>query len=816
MSDIALNALENAKSRREAARHSPRVTPEEFFARVAELAGQDSAACRRLANLGDLIPAVTKRDQAFILRAKGAGERAIGSWQSAADAFLAAGDLLKGKDRWVFSLGAIDSLARAGRLIQGVEYGRRAINGLRKDKPLAARARLNVANALVWADRYREALSEYERAARDLPAEAIFEQAIAHLGASTAGLLVADVQPARQKAEEALRLFEQIGMHHHANLARINIAQANFHLGYADDAVMLLLEIAPKMQDSPPERARIQEFLGDCYVRLNLKEEAESAYRAALAIPAIRSMPLNQANCLYGLAALADDRKLFRRAAKSYARAQNRPWELAAVGRADPKQSSGAIAELRGMKARFLEEDLAIWAAERQGRAIPKSTSYAAHQWRLAWLQARREPTAQSYRKVFDLILRDREAIRTPSAALRFFDDRGQAVNEYLDLLLAEEKIDEAVDVVTRSRSVALIDEILAARRETLPSEVVRHLDALQLELSDNSYPGSRLRLSAARPSSRAWVESSWRKARIEPRVERSQKPTGDIWIDTGHLHHIAGARARKLGLNQQELSRQLDWLEFALFEPMVSPANPEGAETQIAELKSLIGVPGDAVCPDGVLWRVPWTLLSDREIVLLLNPADPIPCLDLEKPKVAIWVAESPDLPHLAEEVRQIQAIYPTAQILNSRAQIRDQKPQEYDLIHVAGHARINRSAPGFSYIDFPDGPLFAAEIARSGTRTRLAVVAACQSGVSTCHQTYEPEGLVRAFLACGAQAAIGSLWPLDDEFTPHFMRALYLKLSQGHSLIEAMAHARHHGRARFPHPYYWGALALFGGYES
>lgn len=819
-----LAAFESASTRRQAERILGTVDiSEALFFRVASLSGQDPRACIRLARRADWLPT---SHLGYVYRAKAVGARAAGKWQLAADFFFQAANHCKGNDKWAFSIGAIDSLARAGKPVDAVEYGQKAIRGIKNDDHLKARARLNVANALVWQDRNSEAAQEYAKALILLPDNATLEQASASLGLSTAALLGDDPLAARSAAEKAAELFDAEEMTYHANLARLNMAQADLQLGRPDDAVRQFLELMPAFDDSPPDVVRIQEFLGDCYLRLNLANEAESAYRSALRPGAIEDMPLNSANCRFGLARLLErkspkeSKRLYRLAARSYGQIGNRPWELAASGRAVPSGISRAVKELTALKARYLTEDLAIWGAEAGVLAIPAKPKSPPLEWRHALLIARRKPTRASYNKVFELIERDRQAIRTPSAALRFYDDRGAAVNEYLELLIDAGDVAGAIDVITRSRSAALIDEIVASRGQQLSPRALNELSLLRYAYGAEQAPGSRLRNDLHAVTPRQWTEYTWDLRQATEAIREPRKAAdGDVWLDTGErMYRLRNETSARMPFATKELAKKLDWLEFYLFEPMIDPrADWKCPGETIDELASAIGRPQATVCPDGVLWRAPWTLLSEGEVTLVLNPADEAADVRLpESPRLAVWAAYAADLPSIDEEIEAVRSAFPNAEILTTRDEVRASYGQAYDLIHVAGHARINPDSPALSYIDFSDGALHATEIARSGLRVRLAIVAACRSGMALSHQRFEPEGIVRSFLACGAEAAVGSLWPLDDGFTASFMRALYPQLAYRETLLTAMSIARRHGREHYPHPYYWGSLATFGGYRN
>ncbi|MEQ1932825.1 MAG: CHAT domain-containing protein [Fimbriimonadaceae bacterium] len=808
-----------------------------FFARVVELSGQQPAACIRLAKRYDLL-----ENRAYGLRAKAVGERAQGKWSQAADSFLAAGEQCTGSDCYIFSLGAIDSLARGGKPAQAVSYGTQAIAALESagDLAMAARAHINVGNALAWQDLNSEAAMHYRAALEFLPEDALAERAMARLGLSTSELYSGNAEVARREAGQARIEFANLDLGYHAALARLNEAQANTMLGHADQAVVELLEVREELRDSAPDQQRISEFLGDAYLRLNLMEEAQSSFTAALAHRNRSEMPLNVANSHFGLGRAIAGRepitaaRHFRYAARAYRRAENPVWEAAASAhdswlrrdRGAAQRMQTAIHELRKHNAEFLAEEAETFAAEVGWVPLGTLPHSRLLQWRYHWLKAQQsEDKLPNYRRTFECIERDRLLVRSPAAAIHFLDDRGAAISEYLELLLTEptaEFIAEAIAVLSRTRSVALIEEILTARANQLPIDAIEELDSLRTQLADDSAPGARFQATQTKPIvSREWTEKTWRM--LEGTSEQSAPAPHDseVWIETGkQIYQLVDGQVRTLPVSSADLKASLNWLEFLLFEPMINRvASFAKLEELIAVLRDRVSSIGGPICPDGAMWRIPWTLLTPDEPILQLNPTFGANAGAIKfetKPTVTIWIGNASDIPELETEIAAIREVFPDVCVLRSREGVRQSYDTHSDIIHVMGHARINHNSPMFSYLQFPDGPLYATEIAKSGISTHLAVVAACQTGTMRADRAYEPEGIVRSFLACGAAAAVGSLWPLDDEFSALFMKYFYTSLGNGQSLLESMRVARAAGKQLMPHPYFWGSMALFGGYTT
>jgi CHAT domain-containing protein len=98
-------------------------------------------------------------------------------------------------------------------------------------------------------------------------------------------------------------------------------------------------------------------------------------------------------------------------------------------------------------------------------------------------------------------------------------------------------------------------------------------------------------------------------------------------------------------------------------------------------------------------------------------------------------------------------------------------------------------------------------------------AVLSACNTGVGEVKAGEGVFGLRRAFQVAGVRTVIMSLWPVDDQATRVWMRALYQnrlqkRLSTADAVREASLSALRQRRARgeSTHPFYWAAFVAAG----
>ena len=112
----------------------------------------------------------------------------------------------------------------------------------------------------------------------------------------------------------------------------------------------------------------------------------------------------------------------------------------------------------------------------------------------------------------------------------------------------------------------------------------------------------------------------------------------------------------------------------------------------------------------------------------------------------------------------------------------------------------------------------LYAREIMRHPIDARLVTIAACYGGGT---RSYAGEGLVGlswAFLRAGAHNVIGALWEVSDASAPKLMDSLYQGLQDGMTPSAALRAAKLkllHGTGtdggEFRRPFYWGSFQLY-----
>jgi CHAT domain-containing protein len=195
-------------------------------------------------------------------------------------------------------------------------------------------------------------------------------------------------------------------------------------------------------------------------------------------------------------------------------------------------------------------------------------------------------------------------------------------------------------------------------------------------------------------------------------------------------------------------------------------------------------------------------------------------------------------DLPSAANEAVRIADYYAERSVFVNDKAVKTailQGLKDSDVVHLALHYVPHPRSPMLSQIPLAtvgagskgareDSAVLAAyEIYNLNmTRTRLIVLAACQTRVETWFNGEGPVGLSRVFLAAGIPLTVASLWPVEDsrattELMINFHRA---RKSEGLSTVESLRAAKIRllkgPEKKYQHPFYWAPFTVTGGYSE
>lgn len=848
---------------------------EAYFQKIASLLGSNPQAAAHAASLWRAVREAGD-EPAYALRAKAVGERLMGQWGKSAKSFVAAGRLATDPvNRLAFKIGAVDSLARAGQVESAVRLGKLLRKGLNEigETTLAARTSLNIGNALLWQDRHKEARFYLSEAIDPLTEAGMgVEAASARLGLSTSLLFAGNTRKALHEAEDALREFDNLEMPFHAAIAQVNIAHARILGGEPDTAIDVLLQVEPKLAESSIDGANVREYLGDAYLRLNLWEEAVDSFARSLRAPT-RLPKANRANCHFGIGiakAASGDRAgantnliragrlflelgLYAWASSTFSkraeleRSAGRHLEAAVLSRQALNLADRTRSAYHRLEALIVAARLAIDSGDspdkllRSAKALQRRNGFRGHHWKLQALEAfsaRGAERLRLLRRAYRSILQDRARTTSITSRMSFLRDKEEVLRELMRVLLAEpsrSRVREAIGIVENTRAIALLDEIATAsailtdRQRKALEELRTDIAAAEPEtMTGAPIRGSRTAGDGALHLRSRWIETS-RGLDTAVRCISNRAPSGAsvIFVETDNRYFaLTGSQAVPLSLRPDDVTRDLPWLDYEILAPLTgAPLGETHALDRVARtaLRDWGQTWPTNLCLTGALWNLPWPVLFDAASI----DAEPVYCLHpsahiagasymglRDKPAV-LWINREAGLPMTTSEEALLLDHFPQLRVIDSADEARKSlDASDIGLLHVAAHARHNSENQMFSYVQFADGRVYATEIARSPLRCNLVVLSACESAKLSAQYAAEPAGLVRAFLARGCDAAIGSQWLLDDEAAAVMSTSFYHALLQGAGIKESLREARRKVKAWKPHVYYWGAFALFAGY--
>ena len=137
--------------------------------------------------------------------------------------------------------------------------------------------------------------------------------------------------------------------------------------------------------------------------------------------------------------------------------------------------------------------------------------------------------------------------------------------------------------------------------------------------------------------------------------------------------------------------------------------------------------------------------------------------------------------------------------------------------ILHIGGHASIDRRYFENSHISFSDGILKPQDIGLIKQKPSLIVINACNSSLGKIYQGEGIDGFTRYARASGIKSTLVNLWEVDDKASSKILAYFYSQLSEGKNTVSSLKTAklnyltssRNSDQAS---PYYWAAHKLTG----
>jgi CHAT domain-containing protein len=209
----------------------------------------------------------------------------------------------------------------------------------------------------------------------------------------------------------------------------------------------------------------------------------------------------------------------------------------------------------------------------------------------------------------------------------------------------------------------------------------------------------------------------------------------------------------------------------------------------------------------------------DDRPSILLVG--DPVMPNEVTAQAAAYPGQSFRPLPGAGREVAEIASIasswHPVslAREHATRNALLTQPLGEFRAIHFATHALLDVHDPQLSALVL-SGPssLTLRDVMNLQLNTDAVVLGACEGSLGKQYRGQLSLGLSEAFLFAGAHNVVGSLWPVSDAATAHYMRAFYQHYVRGGTSAAAVRAAALSMMKdpRCQHPFYWAAFVNLG----
>ena len=176
----------------------------------------------------------------------------------------------------------------------------------------------------------------------------------------------------------------------------------------------------------------------------------------------------------------------------------------------------------------------------------------------------------------------------------------------------------------------------------------------------------------------------------------------------------------------------------------------------------------------------------------------------------------DAPDLSWIRQEVDEFCEAFPDAICLEGASATRLEIARVVagsEIVHFACHGVFRPDNPFYSSLRLHDGPLMVRDCRDLDLRAcRLAVLSACETGISKITDGEEALGLIRGFLSAGAANLVLSHWVVEDSATRRIMKRFYQLLNEGRSPSSALRGSQLELLEDFPHPFFWAPFYSVG----
>jgi CHAT domain-containing protein/Tfp pilus assembly protein PilF len=636
----------------------------------------------------------------------------------------------------------------------------------------------------------------------------------------------------------------ELGAGSHALAATLNLGLAYMTLGDREKAKELVTEGERLAAGSSSADAKVSVlmFWGDFYAGDEEPERAVAYFRKALELYQANPSAPQASVCLELLAEaelnggdVADAADHFHQAfAPRFQRHTNYEREDLFLGRL-------AAARHKDKEAVSILYPIVVRETVLRSTRMSAGLELA----RIFERQGRYREAEQRYRTALGLFETTRKEVVHEESALSLAVLVRPIYEGYIDLLVRQGRIKDALAVADSSRAQTLAHGLgVAAEKFSFrhtgwnPRQIAKKADATLLFYSLGKHRSylwviDEHRIKLVRLQAAAEVGA--RVDRFRKVLERRQDPlqaNSSYWQDGRALYdQLVAPAARRIKPNGRVMIFADGALSQLNFETLLAPGPPPG-RTQAG---SRTTVPAQGM-GNAHFW-IEDAVLASAPSLSLLAAAKPDGGAQGKLLLVGDAVSPSSEYPPLAlagMEMNLVQRHFSAERrtVLNhdraTPAAYLGSSPAQFAYLHFVAHGTASTTAPlesaiilsrdggGSTYQQSPF-KLYARDIVRHPVDARLVTISACYGSGA---RTYTGEGLVGlawAFLRAGAHNVIGALWEVSDESTPRLMDGLYTGLDAGLDPATALRKSKLallHSNSSYRAPFFWAGFQLYTGH--
>jgi CHAT domain-containing protein/tetratricopeptide (TPR) repeat protein len=420
------------------------------------------------------------------------------------------------------------------------------------------------------------------------------------------------------------------------------------------------------------------------------------------------------------------------------------------------------------------------------------------------------------FRRSIGTIETARASVQSESLRLSFLSSAIEFYGDYIDFLVAQGRVNDALEVAELGRAHTLVASSDSAPgsfalpiKGFRPMETARRLHTIFLSY----WLGNRKSYLWLVTPTQTKIFTLPPQAQLDPLVQ-------------AYRREMAGPLDP---LSSQSQSGQ------KLYDALIAPAKsfmPKGSSVTILPDGSLYDLNFEALlCPDSQLhyWIDDAVVQYANSLVLLAGTSIEKPAKGASLLLIGNPVSPSqefPDLPQARAEMQQVEEQFvPANREVFSGAQATpaaylSSDVGKFSFIHFVAHGTASRTSPLDSAVilskEGDSYKLYAREIVKQRLRANLVTISACRGAGS---RTYSGEGMVGlswAFLRAGAHGVIAALWDVNDNYTAEMMGRLYGGMGTGESPEVALHKAKLatvHSNSPYSKPFYWAAFQFYRG---